>query len=298
MRVFLVTNPDRPRVKQGMEDLLEFMRGRCELVGIDGDGKTDLATVEADSIVMFGGDGTLLSCARRLKGRSIPLMGVNFGRLGFLASFTPAQFKAHFDDLVKGQLPISSRQMISSSLVAAGVDCNLLDARELAEKRRWHATALNDAVVTAGAPFRMIELLVGTDSDPAVRYFGDGMIVSTASGSTAYNISAGGPIISPNVDALCVTPICPHSLSFRPIVIRSSSRVILTARRVNPGTTLFCDGQESTGVQAGDRMVIQRAERDVLLVENPDAREWRTLAEKLNWASSPRYNSISDKPAR
>jgi NAD+ kinase len=144
----------------------------------------------------------------------------------------------------------------------------------------------------------MIELEIAANGhDPeepefwaGIRYFGDGVIVSTASGSTAYNVSAGGPIISPNVDALCVTPVCPHSLSFRPVVISSSSTVLITAILVNDGTTVFCDGQESTRLVAGERIVIRRSPEPVLLVENPESQEWHTLAAKLNWAANPAYN--------
>ena len=152
---------------------------------------------------------------------------------------------------------------------------------DVAAKRRWSSTALNDAVITAGAPFRMIELVLGTDNDPGVRCFGDGVIVATPSGSTAYNVAAGGPIMSPNVEGVCITPLAPQSLSFRPVVMPSSSIVIITAKRVNRGTTLFCDGQASVGVKTGDRVVVRRFPKDLLLVENPTAHEWRTLAEKL-----------------
>jgi NAD+ kinase len=123
-----------------------------------------------------------------------------------------------------------------------------------------------------------------------VRYFGDGIIVSTASGSTAYNVSAGGPIISPNVEAICVTPLCPHSLSFRPVVISANSTVLITTIRVNDGTTIFCDGQESTRLVSDERIVIRKSPDPVLLVENPQSQEWHTLAAKLNWAASPGYN--------
>src|SRR5437667_3650988 len=103
----------------------------------------------------------------------------------------------------------------------------------------------------------MIELELGADGEAGIRYFGDGVIVSTPSGSTAYNVSAGGPIISPNVDAFCVTPICPHSLSFRPVVISSRTTVVVIASKVNEGTTLFCDGRELTRIREGDRVVLR-----------------------------------------
>jgi NAD+ kinase len=293
MKIVVVANISKPKVRQAVDELIPWVKQHSEVVAVDTDSGTDFTKVDAEAILMFGGDGTLLSTARRLKGRPIPLMGVNFGRLGFLASFTPGQFKEHFEKLVARKLPISSRLVLEASVIDADVKCNLSDASEVAHKRRFVSTALNDAVITAGPPFRMIELVVGPDVDPGVRFLGDGLIVATPSGSTAYSMAAGGPILSPSIDAICITPICPHSLSFRPIVMSSQNRVIMRAQRVNKGTTLFCDGQESVVLKGGDRIVIRRADKDVQLVENPDAREWRTLAEKLNWAASPKYNAAA-----
>jgi NAD+ kinase len=291
MRIVVIANTSKPRFRQAADELLPWIRQHCEVVAVDTDGNLDLKQADAEAILIFGGDGTLLSTARRLNGRPIPMMGVNFGRLGFLASFTPGQFKEHFEKLIARKLPISTRLVLEASVVDSSVKCSLNDTNEIAAKRRFVSTALNDAVVTAGPPFRMIELVVGPDVDPGVRMLGDGIIIATPSGSTAYSMSAGGPILSPTIEALCVTPICPQSLSFRPIVISSQSRLHIIAARVNPGTTLFCDGQASTSIHPGDKIIVQRAASGVLLIENPDAREWRTLAEKLNWAVSPRYNA-------
>jgi NAD+ kinase len=293
MKILVIANISKPKVRQAVDELVPWMRQRSDVVGVDTDSSVDLTHVNADVVLIFGGDGTLLSTARRLNGRQLPMMGVNFGRFGFLASFTPAQFKEGFEKLVAGRLPQTSRMLIEASVVDADVKCTLADPADVVAKRRFVSTALNDAVITAGAPFRMIELLVGPDLDPGVKFLGDGLIVSTPSGSTAYSMSAGGPILGPTIDAVCLTPICPHSLSFRPIVISSQSRIFMTAKRVNKGTTLFCDGQESTNIKAGDRIVIQRADADAILIENPDANEWRTLAEKLNWAASPNYNGTA-----
>lgn len=290
MRLLIVANPNKANVAAALGDMLPWLSERLQVVGVDTDHATDMANVQADAVLVLGGDGTLLSAARRLHGRAIPLIGVNFGRLGFLASFTPKQFYDHFEEFVGRRLPISSRSTIEASVVPADVQCKLTDCDEVAAKRRFAAPALNDAVITAGPPFHMIELALGADGEAGVKYFGDGVIVSTASGSTAYNVSAGGPIISPNVDAMCITPICPHSLSFRPVVISINSTVVVAANKVNEGTTLFCDGQESTQLHPGDKIVIRKGPHPVLLMENPDAREWRTLAEKLNWAASPLYN--------
>lgn len=292
MRLFIVANLGKAHVRPALDALLPWLKERAQIVGVDedhGDHGADLSEVRTDAILILGGDGTLLSVARRLGGRQIPLMGVNFGRLGFLAGFTPESLRESLLALIAGKLPVRPAMMIEASVLAADVHCAVRDHDEVKRRRRFVATALNDAVVTAGPPFNMIELALSADSDSGVRYFGDGVIVSTPSGSTAYNVSAGGPIISPNVDALCITPICPHSLSFRPVIISPQSTVLITAAKVNEGTTLFCDGQESTQLKTGERVVVRRSAEDALLIENPEAREWETLAEKLHWAVSPRY---------
>lgn len=294
MRLFVIANPSKPQVQPAIDALEEWISGRMEIVGVDTSRTRDLSDVQADVILVLGGDGTLLEAARRLNGRGIPIMGVNFGRLGFLASFSPEQLHDALDDLAENKLPSSRRMMLEASVIAADEDCDFKSVADVECRRRFVATALNDAVVTAGEPFRMIELEIRADSngggDAGVRYNGDGVIVATPSGSTAYNVSAGGPIVNPDVDCFCITPICPHSLSFRPVVVSSQTNVVVIAAKVNEGTTLFCDGQASTKIARGEKVVVRKSEHDVRLIENPDARQWRSLAEKLHWAVSPRYN--------
>ena len=311
MRLLIVANLDKMRVKPAVGELVDWIArehpGRCEIVGVDSDGSGDrarrrrdpdpqnshydLTSLGLDAVLVLGGDGTLLSVARRLQGRQIPVMGVNYGRLGFLASFRPDELQRNFGAFLDGTLPTTSRQMLDVSVVAAGAECDLNDDAAVGGCRRFHVLSLNDAVINAGPPFHMIELDLGTDGDFGVKVYGDGMIVSTPSGSTAYNVSAGGPILNPPVGGFCLTPIAPHSLSFRPVIVPSTARVMLIAKEVNKGTTLVCDGQDCTRLKAGDRVVIRRADSDVVLVENPDNRRWRALAEKLHWASTPRYNN-------
>jgi len=291
MRAFIIANVAKPVVQAALDQWLPELQRRCEVVGVETDELYDLKKVSADVILVFGGDGTLLTAARRLVGKPIPMMGVNFGRLGFLASFQPDEFLHNFDAFLQGKLRTTNRMMLETSVVPAGRDCSPLDRAAVEKCRTFVATALNDAVITAGPPFHMIELQISADVETAIRYFGDGAIVATPSGSTAYNVSAGGPIINPDVEALCITPICPHSLSFRPVVVSSNSTVLIVATKVNEGTTLFCDGQASTKLCAGDRIVISRSPHDAILIENPQAREWRSLAEKLHWAATPTYNS-------
>lgn len=294
MRLFFITKPQKAGVRAAMDQAIAQLRHRAEIVGIEERPDAPLDQLQADAIIVLGGDGTLLSVARRLAGRPIPLMGVNFGRLGFLASFTPDEMPEQLEALVAGRLPIQRRLMLQVSVVGADASANCYDPAEVAARRRFVATALNDAVITAGPPFRMIELGVASGDESGVRFHGDGVIVSTPSGSTAYNASAGGPIVNPDVDCFCITPLCPHSLSFRPVVVSSGGTIYLSAVHVNEGTTLFCDGQESTRLLARDTIIIRRSDHDALLYDNPDSHQWRSLAEKLHWAAGPRYNHVHE----
>src|SRR6266513_1390696 len=151
MRLFIVANCEKPRVQPALDALVRDLKARSDVVGVDPDQNSDLSNVNADAILVLGGDGTLLSTARRLHGRPIPLMGVNFGRLGFLASFTPEEFPRHLELLLAKKLPIVPRAMLEASVI--GKEVRTLDPAEIAAKRKFSATALNDAVITAGAPF-------------------------------------------------------------------------------------------------------------------------------------------------
>jgi NAD+ kinase len=285
MRLFIVANLTRPTVQPFLDAKLDWIKRHADLVGMDGECHAALDQVEADAILVLGGDGTLLAAARRLGAKQIPLMGVNFGRLGFLANFTPDEFQADFHRLIEGELPITPRQTLHVTVDSQGVE-------------RFSSIALNDAVVTAGPPYHLIDLVLSVDGGPSgagsVHCSGDGMIISTPSGSTAYNLAAGGPIVTLGVDAVAITPICPHSLSFRPVVVPMTSKITITPARVNPGTTLFCDGQSSTPLRVGDKVTIVRAAHDVLLYENPHSNSWQALAEKLHWALGPHYNHSAD----
>ena len=290
MRLFIVANVAKPLVKPAIDELLPWLKQRVEIVGIDEGCSGDWSDIQADCILVLGGDGTLLATARKLNGRPIPVMGVNYGRLGFLADFTPSQFKPRFEEMLKAGFPVQKRSMLDASIIPEGSLNKLSSPGALEKLRRFSSTALNDVVITAGSPFRMIDLQISADGDSGVQYSGDGVIVATASGSTAYNVSAGGPILSPNIDAMCITPICPHSLSFRPVVLPMSSVVYISTKRVNTGTTLICDGQVHSPLNSGEIIVIKRSNHIVQMVDNPETKELRVLAERLNWAEGPRYN--------
>ena len=153
----------------------------------------------------------------------------------------------------------------------------------------FESTAVNDAVITAGAPFNMIEMKLAVQGQKLAVCISDGMIVSTPTGSTAYNLSAGGPILSANLSAMVVTPLCPHSLSFRPIVINADNQLQIECVRMNKQTTLLLDGQVTQKLELGDIINIQKHAGQFLVVNNPLRTQWDTLASKLNWAEKPRY---------
>lgn len=290
MRSLVLANSHKLREETSVQSILPIVKRYATVIDVITDDDQDLSGTDADMVLVLGGDGTLLSAARRLRGRQIPLLGINFGRLGFLAEFTPSELEHALKLAADGGLTARPRMNIETSVIGGEVTADVDDPANIRAQRRFGATALNDAVLTAGEPFHMIDLEISANGHTGVRYSGDGAIISTPSGSTAYNISAGGPIISQELDCICVTPICPHSLAFRPMVISPDSVIQVRAVRVNPGTTLFCDGQARTRIVDGDRIIIRRSEHYVLIYDHPEHREWRSLAEKLHWAISPSYN--------
>lgn len=281
-RILVLGNPSRGRVKEVVEQTLPFLREHGEIVG--GGLIQDMTTsnqLEADLAVTFGGDGTILKVARWLGGRPIPIMGVNIGKLGFLAEFSLQEMKDQLDRVLAGENHVARRVMVR---------CDVVDRNGRAdESADFNGVALNDVVISAGAPFRVIELKVFVDGDELASYYGDGLIVSTASGSTAYNMAAGGPIVSPNVNALVLTPICPHSLSYRPLVLAGDASLLIQAVEVNEGTAVIIDGQSTTKLHAGQQVRVQRNDYDCLLVQNPTRHEFETLRSKLHWGRAPRY---------
>ena len=243
------------------------------------------ALKKCDFAVVFGGDGSIISTARSVSRASIPVIGVNVGKLGFLAEFSVGELKDFFPCLAAGKVPVDRRMMLNCRVFS--------DTLRTSQARKFRSAAINDVCITAGPPFRTIELKILVDGQPLAGCVGDGLIISTPTGSTAYNISAGGPILSPKMDAMVITPICPHSLSFRPIVINAKSIIEVFGVRVNKGTTVSIDGQLSLRLSIDDVVRIERETSDFLLVNNPLRSQWDTLATKLSWAETPKYNEGS-----
>jgi NAD+ kinase len=304
-RLIILANRRKPRVIEALRGLLPWLEQRARIVAQPDLRSRGSAVVghtaarrsaalrlpKADLAIVLGGDGTLLAQVRMMADRGVPLVGVNFGKLGFLASFSLEDFQREWPKIAAGRCPISRRLLIDVRVFDTGPGDPWVTP---ASKTRctFHAVALNDAVITAGQPFRMIELKLAIDPTPhspgATTFSGDGVVIATPSGSTAYNLSANGPIVSPVVEALCITPICPHGLAFRPIVVSSQSRVVVRTHLPNPGTTLVIDGQIPVVLKAGQQLVVQRHARPLLLVDHPHIDYWQMLAHKMHWGARPR----------
>lgn len=279
-RILIISNMDKPGVSERVESLRGWFSERAEVVAvIDVLGDKDLSGVQADLCIVFGGDGTLLAAARRVAPAGIPMMGVNMGKLGFLADFSVEQMTEHLDDVLAGKVQPVERMMLQVDLGGDGTG----------GEKAFTSLATNDVAITAGPPFRMIELCVNRGDDRIATYMGDGVIVATPTGSTGYNLSAGGPIIEPTLEAMAITPVAPHTLSMRPIVVGSDATIRIAAARTNPGTTLFVDGQVSTPVREGQAVQIRRAESRARIISHPSGTFFRTLTGKLHWGRSPHH---------
>lgn len=292
LRILILANEGKDPVVDAMREFGPWLRNRAQIVGvidtrdtIDHGYPDDLP--EADLAVVLGGDGTFLSQARLMVDRNVPLLGVNFGKVGFLAEFEIEDVKTHWDTIACGHCRITKRVMMDVDVMPLGTA--QWDGHEAMPD--WSCIAMNDAVVNAGPPFRMIEMDVAIEpavsKRSALRLAGDGIIVATASGSTAYNLSVGGPIVSPGVHAMVVSAIAPQSISFRPIVFGADCDVWVTMIRANEGTTLVIDGQQSITVAEDQQIRIRQHPTLLTLVQNPRHTYWSTLAHKMHWAVRP-----------
>ncbi|MDD9827742.1 MAG: NAD(+)/NADH kinase [Deltaproteobacteria bacterium] len=243
----------------------------------------------AELLIVLGGDGTLLSVARAIEERPVPILGVNLGTLGFLAEVNPGELPGVLDRVLAGDYATEPRLRLevrawrpgaNAANGAGGAGAAAEDGREL-----LRALALNDAVVTRGDLSRIIDLETWSDGVPLANYHGDGLIVATPTGSTAYTLSAGGPILMPGARACVVTPICPHTLSQRPIVLPDSATLEMAVRSREHTAQLTVDGQVGVALQAEDRVAVRAAASPAHFVVSPLRSRSHTavLRAKLGW---------------
>jgi NAD+ kinase len=251
-------------------------RESAEAAGVEGRWTTVVREAigrDVDLVIAFGGDGTLLNAASAIAHSpdDTPILGVNLGRLGFLTEVGRPEIAAALDALDAGRYTTETRLMLAGRVLRGGGPA----ADRL---------ALNDIVITRGALSRMIELDVAVDGQPVCHVKADGLIVATATGSTAYNLSAGGPIVHPNVDALVLTPIAPHALTNRPLVLPAAVAITVSPI-IEPQSdvVLTFDGQYGVPLEAGDVVEVARATRVLRLVHVSTRTHFDMLREKLKW---------------
>ncbi|MBO5940134.1 MAG: NAD(+)/NADH kinase [Kiritimatiellae bacterium] len=234
---------------------------RAQKAGID---VVDAGSVAPDIVVVLGGDGTMLSAVHKYPG--IPLLGLNLGSLGYLASVEEANFDDALDAIAEGRYGISHR----TALNVCGVN------------------ALNDVVVSRGASGHAIRMDLSVDGEHATRFVADGLVVATPTGSTAYSLAAGGPVLMPSSQSFVVTPICPHALSSRPLVLKDSVRLAVSVdvREEGEEPRVFADGMEVKVLAAGDVLEIGKSEDTIPLVELDNVNPYEVLTRKLGWSGS------------
>lgn len=236
-------------------------------------------------VIVLGGDGTLLGAARRVGRYGVPILGVNLGGLGFLTEVPLRNLYPAVEFMLEGRLEVETRLMLEAVVVRQGTEtCRFL--------------VLNDVVINKGALARIIDLDVFINDQFLTTFRADGLIVSTPTGSTAYNLSAGGPILYPTISSFILTPICPFTLTNRPILLPESHVVSITlSRRGEERVSLTFDGQVGFDLFPGDKVLIQKAKEKLKLIKSPNQSYFEILREKLMWGGAP-FNSREDRGAQ
>lgn len=256
-KIGIIANKGKPEARIVARELVYLLEARGAHVFLDETIASDLGRAElgasieqigshADLVCVLGGDGTLLSIARKLAGRTIPIFGINLGTLGFLSEAEPEHLPHAVDNLLSGKYNIEERAMLEASLVRKGSTLGTY-------------TAMNDIGIAKGSFCRIIQCAVYSDDEYVATFSGDGVIVSSPTGSTAYSLSAGGPIVAPNVDMLLLTPVAPHSLTARPMVLSGNQTIRVEVDAIHQEMGLSIDGQFGYRLEGGDQIYIKKS---------------------------------------
>ena len=278
--VGILTKPKFPENKSTLHDVVTWLRARSIDVILDttsaillgeqgGYQKTQLAS-KADVLLVLGGDGTMLDAARLAGERSIPILGVNMGGLGFLTEVRLENLYPSLERVFANDFVLDERLMLRTHIHRHG-------------ETVAQGVVLNDVVISKGTLARMIELKIAIQRRFVTNLRGDGLIVSSPTGSTAYSLSAGGPIIDPAVQSLILTPISPHTLTHRPLIVPGNAEIDVTLTSKDDGAMATLDGQVGVAITQGDSIVIQTSEHRTQLIRFPESNYYDVLREKLKW---------------
>jgi len=280
VKILVLGNAKRAGVTAEVERWLPLLREKAEVLLVDLLQEADLSTIAgADLAMVFGGDGAILRAARQMGYRQVPVLGINLGRLGFLADIHPQDFNACFLEVLKSNFRVTQHLMFEC-IVDAGPD-----------QPKQTVLGLNEVVVHAMPPMRMLDLELDVDGVAVSRFAGDGLIVSSPIGSTAHNLSAGGPILGQELAAFVITPICPHTLTYRPIVESADKSYTIRLSRNEQTAAVVVDGQTVAEVTMQQRITIRKAPVAFRLVKMPGRSHYQTLRDKLRWGTPPSYRN-------
>ncbi len=276
----IISKEGVPRAEAVIPELLEWIRARGITARYDDEtahyaGRADglerrEVPVGCQFVIVLGGDGTLLSAARAIGGREIPLFAVNLGGLGFLTAITVEDLYPELERALRGEHRIGHRRLLQCELLRGGETVASYEA-------------LNDVVITKSATAPMIDLDTYVDAHFICHYKADGLVISTPTGSTAYSLSAGGPIVFPTVPALAITPICPHMLTYRPVIVPEASLIHVHCRSADDAAYLNIDGQVGQTLRREDRVLCRSSEHVLKLIRPPRLLYFDVLRAKLKW---------------
>lgn len=282
-RVAVTSSKYKPEARELVEQTVEKLRSLEIEVVSDFDGEEDLGQLELDMVMCFGGDGTLLSTARRLANSQIPTLGINFGKLGFLAEHSIAELESYLAGETPSSWELTPKMMLQLSIERDG--------------ETKHHYGMNDVMLSQGVMTRLLNIVMSVDGQHATHYRADGIVVSTPVGSTAYSLSLGGPILTQGLRAFVITPIAPHVLTNRPIVIEGPSKATFVVSGKAGEIALVIDGQERIDIAIGESFSIQAAPKDFMLISNTKRNYYDILREKLGWGEQPQLKSYGiEKP--
>lgn len=288
--VGLFGNADKPEISDAVARTLAVLKragvrvlAQSNLAHVAGDAEAgdDAALLtDCDVLVAFGGDGTLLRAARAIGEGTTPILGINLGSLGYLTDVPLAELEPALENLLQGDYTTVERSRVVGIV-----------KRDNREQARF--AALNDLVVNMGSMPRALHMELRLDQATLGRFIGDGLIVATPTGSTAYNLSAGGPIVHPAIRGFLVTPICPHTLAIRPLLVPEDKTIELRLHETGQGATLTADGQTACTIETGDRILYRRDAHPVHLIKFSNSDFFRAMRHKLKWGAIKRRRNRS-----
>lgn len=277
-RLLILGNGEKPNVPDEAQSVREAVEKAGVVVDrFDLSGETSVEDHSADLAVVLGGDGAILRAAHQMGHHQVPVLGVNLGRLGFLSEVSPEEFYERFPAIIAGQYRVRRHVML---------ECTVRQG-----SRKSEHLVLNEIVVSAGPPFRITDIELSIDGEVVTTFNCDGLIVSTPIGSTAHNLAAGGPLLRQTLPAVVITPICPHGLTFRPLVESSEREFVLRCDNPSEGATLIIDGFRQIPMRPIQDVTLRRSLDDFLLARLAGRSYYRTLREKLHWGRSASQHS-------